>query len=83
MPLSLWEAVNSETAKRLHHSALFHLLIVLEERSNGIISVPKCIPGCQKPQWLFLSGKISSFPSPIALRLFAVQFRLVPKIVTL
>jgi len=71
-PISLWEAVNSKTEKRLHPSALFHLLMVLEERSNGIISVPKYIPGCQKPQWLFLSDKISGFPSPIAVALFAV-----------
>lgn len=83
MAVSLWEAVNSQTEKRFHHSALFHLLIVLQERSNGIISVPKCVLGCQKPQWLFPSGKISSLPSPIAMRLFAVQFRLVPQIVAL
>lgn len=80
VPISLWEAVNVDTEKQLHRSALFHLLIVLEERSNGIISVPKCIPGCQKPQCLFLSGKISSSPSPVAMRLLAVQFRSALKI---
>lgn len=61
---SLWDAVNLETEKRLHHSALFHLLTVSEERSNRIISVPKCIQDARNHSGYFYLAESPAFLSP-------------------